>query len=104
MARFREPVLALYLVDAQGRIRHHHFGEGKYEGSERVIQQLLAEAGVGRLGQELVSVDGRGIEAAADWDSLKSPENYVGYDRTENFASLGGAKLGKRRVYAAPRG
>jgi thiol-disulfide isomerase/thioredoxin len=93
---------ALYFVDAQGRIRHHQFGEGEYEQSEVVIQQLLAEAGVGGIGQELVSVDARGAEAAADWGSLKSPENYVGYDRTENFASPGGAVLDKRRVYAVP--
>src|SRR5215216_5153595 len=78
---------ALYFVDAQGRIRHHQFGEGDYEQSERVIQQLLAEAGVGGVSHDLVSVDARGIEATADWDSLKSPENYVGYERTENFAS-----------------
>jgi thiol-disulfide isomerase/thioredoxin len=93
---------ALYFVDAQGRIRHHHFGEGDYEQSERIIQQLLAEAGIGGIGHELVSVDARGAEAAADWGSLKSPENYVGYERTENFASPGGAVLDKRRVYAAP--
>jgi thiol-disulfide isomerase/thioredoxin len=93
---------ALYFVDAQGHIRHHHFGEGEYERSEMIIQQLLAEAGVGSIGRELVSVDGRGAEAAADWGSLKSPENYVGYERTENFASPGGAVLDKRRVYAAP--
>jgi len=93
---------ALYFVDAQGRIRHHHFGEGEYEQSERIIQQLLAEAGIGGVGHELVSVDARGAEAAADWESLKSPENYVGYERTENFASPGGAVLDKRRVYAAP--
>ena len=93
---------ALYFVDAQGRIRHHHFGEGEYEQSERIIQQLLAEAGSGGIGHELVSVDARGVEAAADWGSLKSPENYVGYERTENFASPGGAVLDKRRVYAAP--
>ena len=93
---------ALYFVDAQGRIRHHHFGEGEYEQSERIIQQLLAEAGTGGIGHELVSVDARGAEAAADWGSLKSPENYVGYERTENFASPGGAVLDKRRVYAAP--
>jgi thiol-disulfide isomerase/thioredoxin len=93
---------ALYFVDAQGRIRHHHFGEGEYEQSERIIQQLLAEAGIGGIGHELVSVDARGAEAPADWGSLKSPENYVGYERTENFASPGGAVLGKRRVYAAP--
>ena len=93
---------ALYFVDARGRVRHHHFGEGEYEQSERVIRQLLAEAGVGGVGQELVSVDASGIEAAADWDSLKSPENYVGYERTENFASPGGAVPDGRRVYAAP--
>ena len=93
---------ALYFVDARGRIRHHHFGEGEYEQSERVIQQLLAEAGTGGVGRELVSADARGIEAAADWDSLKSPENYVGYGRTENFASPGGAARDERRVYAAP--
>jgi thiol-disulfide isomerase/thioredoxin len=93
---------ALYLVDAQGRLRHHQFGEGGYEQAEKVVQQLLAEAGVGSIGRDLVSVDGRGLEAAADWGDLKSPENYVGYERTEGFASPGGAILGKRRVYAAP--
>jgi thiol-disulfide isomerase/thioredoxin len=93
---------ALYLVDAQGRIRHHQFGEGEYEKSERIIQQLLAEAGTGGIGHDLVSVDARGAEAAADWGSLKSPENYVGYERTENFASRGGAVSDKPHVYAAP--
>jgi thiol-disulfide isomerase/thioredoxin len=93
---------ALYFVDARGHIRHHHFGEGEYEQSERIIQQLLAEAGIGSVDHKLVSVDARGAEAAADWGSLKSPENYVGYERTENFASPGGAVLDKRRVYAAP--
>lgn len=93
---------ALYFVDAQGHIRHHQFGEGEYEQSEMIIQQLLAEAGIDGIGHELVSVDARGAEAAADWGSLKSPENYVGYERTENFASPGGAVLDKRRVYAVP--
>jgi len=93
---------ALYFVDAEGRVRHHRFGEGDYEQSERIIQQLLAEAGGRGIGRELVAVDGRGAEAAADWGSLKTPENYVGYDRTENFASPGGAVLDQRRVYAAP--
>jgi hypothetical protein len=93
---------ALYFVDARGRVRHHHFGEGDYEQSERVIQQLLTEAGTGGVGHELVSVDARGIEVAADWDSLKSPENYVGYGRTENFASSGGAAQDVRRIYSAP--
>ena len=63
---------ALYFVDAQGRIRHHQFGEGDYEQSERVIQQLLAEAGASGVSRELVAVDARGAEAAADWDNLKS--------------------------------
>jgi len=93
---------ALYFVDAQGHIRHHQFGEGEYEQSERIIQQLLAEAGVGGIGHDLVSVDARGAEAAADWGSLKSSENYVGYERTENFASPGGAVLDKRGTYAVP--
>jgi thiol-disulfide isomerase/thioredoxin len=93
---------AIYAVDAQGRIRHHHFGEGEYERAEMIIQQLLAEAGSGNPGHELVTVDARGAEAAADWGSLKSPENYVGADRTENFASPGGVVPGGRRVFAAP--
>jgi thiol-disulfide isomerase/thioredoxin len=93
---------ALYFIDAQGRIRHHQFGEGEYEQSERILQQLLAEAGASGVSRELVSVEGHGAEVAPDWGSLKSPENYVGYQRTENFASPGGAVLDKRRVYSAP--
>ena len=93
---------ALYLVDAQGRIRYHQFGEGAYEQSEMILQQLLAEAGIGGLAHELVSVDAQGAEAAADWGDLRSPENYVGDARTENFASPGGAVLDQPRVYAAP--
>ena len=93
---------ALYFADARGRIRHHQFGEGGYEQSERVIQQLLAEAGSGSAGQGLVSVDAHGVEAAADWDTLQSPENYAGYERTENFASPGGLVPGQRHGYAAP--
>jgi len=93
---------ALYLIDAQGRIRHHYFGEGEYEQSERIIQQLLAEAGNSGIGQELVSVEARGFEAPADWASVKSPETYVRYERVENFSSSGGAALNQRRIYAAP--
>jgi len=93
---------ALYFVDAQGQIRHHQFGEGDYEQSEMIVQRLLSEAGSGSIGQELVSVDGRGAEAAADWGGLRSPENYVGYERTENFASPGGAILNTARSYAVP--
>ncbi len=93
---------ALYLVDAQGRIRHHQFGEGDYEDAERIIQQLLVEAGDESVGHDLVAVDARGAEAAADWNNLASGENYVGYERTENFVSPGGAALGKRRTYTVP--
>jgi thiol-disulfide isomerase/thioredoxin len=93
---------ALYFADAQGRIRHHNFGEGEYQRSEMVIQQLLAEAGSARAGHELVSVDAQGLEAPADWDTLGSPETYTGYDRTENFASPDGPVPGQRHVYTAP--
>jgi thiol-disulfide isomerase/thioredoxin len=93
---------ALYFIDRQGRIRHHQFGEGNYEQSERVIQQLLSESRTVRVGEEMVKVDARGFEAAADWDSLKSPENYLGYERTENFVSPSSMVLNKRRLYTAP--
>ena len=93
---------ALYLIDAQGRIRHHQFGEGGYERTERIIQQLLGEAGSSGIGDHLAAVEARGVEAEADWPDLKSPENYLGHERTENFVSPGGAALDKRRVYAAP--
>jgi thiol-disulfide isomerase/thioredoxin len=93
---------ALYFADAEGRIRHHHFGEGEYPQSEMVIQQLLAEAGSADVSHELVSVDARGVEAQADWASLRSPENYTGYERTENFASPGGAVPGQPHAYTEP--
>ncbi len=93
---------ALYLIDAQGRIRYHQFGEGKYEESEIAIQQLLAEAGNVSAGGAPVSVDGKGAEAAADWGNLKSSENYVGNGRTEGFASPGGALPGKAHFYRVP--
>ena len=93
---------ALYFVDAQGQIRHHRFGEGDYEMSEMILQQLLTEAGSGGTDQELASVDARGVEAAADWDSLRSPENYLGYQRTDNFVAPNGAVLDTSYAYAAP--
>jgi thiol-disulfide isomerase/thioredoxin len=93
---------ALYFVDARGHVRHHRFGEGEYEQSEVVIQQLLAEAGVQGIGHDLAKVEGTGIEAAPDWANLRSPKSYVGYDRAENFASPGGEAWDKRHVYAGP--
>jgi len=94
---------ALYFVDAQGRIRHHHFGEGEYEESEMVLQMLLREADVD-VDPGLVRLEPRGIEAAADWASLGSPESYVGYARAVNFASSGGVVADERHVYSAPAG
>jgi thiol-disulfide isomerase/thioredoxin len=87
---------ALYVVDAEGIIRDHHFGEGRYEQSERVIQRLL---GVER---ELVSVKGLGVEAEADWDALGTPETYLGYARSEQFASANGVAFGEPSAYEFP--
>jgi thiol-disulfide isomerase/thioredoxin len=69
---------AVYLLDAQGRIRYSHHGEGAYERTEQMIQQLLAEAGAAGVPQGGVTVKGDGLEAPADWESLKSPETYLG--------------------------
>jgi hypothetical protein len=93
---------ALYFVDARGRIRHHQFGEGDYEQSERTIQQLLVEAGAGEISHRLVSIDAQGAEAPADWASIKSPETYAGFELTENFSSPGGARLSNSHVYGYP--
>ena len=93
---------ALYLVDAQGYLRHHHFGEGAYEESEQVIRQLLAEAGTAGALPEPITVDARGIEAAADWSDLGSAENYLGAERTDNFASPERATTGTPLRYTLP--
>ena len=92
---------AHYFIDAQGRVRHHHFGEGEYDQSEKVIQQLLAEAGKGEVAHDLVTVSASGAEAAADTADVKSPETYLGYLRAENFASPGGEIADKAQTYAA---
>lgn len=93
---------AFYFIDAQGRVRDQHFGEGSYEQSEMIIQRLLAEAGTEGVGSDLVSVDARGLEVAADKANLKSREGYVGYKRTHGFVSLGGAIRNKPHLYEAP--
>ena len=83
---------AHYFIDASGRIRHHHFGEGEYEESEKVIRQLLAETGHSDLpAQTTASVEGSGALAAPDMADAQSPETYVGFERAESFASPGGA-------------
>jgi thiol-disulfide isomerase/thioredoxin len=89
---------ALYFIDRDGMIVDHHFGEGRYEESERVLQQLLG------IDRELVSrtVIGTGVEAEADWEHLRSPETYLGYLRTEHFASPRGAAIDERRAYELP--
>jgi cytochrome c biogenesis protein CcdA/thiol-disulfide isomerase/thioredoxin len=81
---------AFYFIDAQGRIRHHQFGENQYEQAEQVIQQLLAEAGQTRVPAGLVAPRGQGIEAAPGSAPALSEETYLGYERTHNFASPGG--------------
>jgi thiol-disulfide isomerase/thioredoxin len=87
---------ALYFVDAEGIIRDEHFGEGRYEQSEREIQRLL---GVER---EPVSVEALGVEAQADWDHLRTPETYLGYERSERFASAARAAFDEGRAYELP--
>ena len=87
---------ALYFVDREGVIRDHHFGEGRYEQSERRIQRLLG------LERELVPVQGLGIEAEADWDHLRAPETYLGYERGERFDSPDGVAPDQRRTYRLP--
>ena len=92
---------ALYFVDGQGRIRHHRFGEGDYQESERVLQMLLAEAGAD-VDHPLERLEPQGVELAADWDHMGSPENYVGYERSQGFASPGGAVPDQPHRYIAP--
>lgn len=94
---------ALFFVDVQGRIRHRYYGEGAYDQSEEILRQLLIEAGRGGDSGALASVDPQGVEAPADWGSLRSPEMYVGHARIENFASPGGPKPDQRRDYAQPK-
>jgi len=93
---------AHYFIDAQGRIRHHHFGEGEYDASEKVIQQLLAEAGRGDVPGGTVDPRASGALAAADTATLQSPETYVGYGRGDNFVS-GPVIYDKSATYTAPQ-
>jgi thiol-disulfide isomerase/thioredoxin len=90
-----------YFIDGQGRIRYHHFGEGEYVESERVIQELLKENGATGLNVSPVSLSADGVEAAPSED-VQSPETYVGYARTERFASPGRLAPDSRKTYSAP--
>jgi cytochrome c biogenesis protein CcdA/thiol-disulfide isomerase/thioredoxin len=92
---------AHYFIDAKGMIRHHHFGEGDYDESEVIIQKLLAEAGDGHVPTNIVAVNASGIEAPSAGADVRSPETYVGYARSENFASPGGVVRDESHVYTA---
>ncbi|MCA1368566.1 cytochrome c biogenesis protein DipZ [Bradyrhizobium sp. BRP14] len=95
---------AHYFIDAEGRIRHHHFGEGDYDTSERVIQELLAEAaGSRRADGGVVRPNAKGAEAAPDFANLQSGEDYVGYMRAGNFASPEGVAADEARDYTVGR-
>jgi thiol-disulfide isomerase/thioredoxin len=93
---------AVYIADADGRIRHHHFGEGGYAECEMVVQRLLRDAGRDEVADDVVSVAAEGFEAQADWANLQSPETYLGYEQGSNFASPGRLELDEPRTYALP--
>jgi len=91
---------ALYLADAAGRIRYHHFGEGEYAMSEMAIQQLLRDGGAADVNQDLVSVEPQGLALAADWRTLQSGETYVGYGQSSGYAQEGVAAYDQPHQYA----
>jgi cytochrome c biogenesis protein CcdA/thiol-disulfide isomerase/thioredoxin len=90
---------AHYFVDGKGRIRYHHFGEGEYDESERVIQELLRENGAQSLSSGMIDVSANGVEAAPDHADVRSPETYVGYHRAEHFASAEPITKDSRKIY-----
>jgi len=91
---------AHYFIDGKGRIRAHHFGEGNYAESERVIQELLKENGAPALAEGLLNVTGTGAEAPSDSKNVGSPETYVGYKRAGNFASAEPLAKDSRKSYS----
>ena len=92
----------VYIADVDGRIRYHHFGEGEYAATEMAIQQLLMDAGVEGVDQDLVMVEPLGLEVAADWRTLRSPETYIGYGQGTGFAQEDIARFDEPHAYAAP--
>jgi cytochrome c biogenesis protein CcdA/thiol-disulfide isomerase/thioredoxin len=90
---------AHYFIDGKGRIRYHHFGEGEYDQSERVIQQLLKENGAQSLSEGMINVSANGVEAAPDKGDTRSPETYIGYQRAAHFASAEKIAEDSRKVY-----
>jgi|HubBroStandDraft_5_1064220.scaffolds.fasta_scaffold19949_2 cytochrome c biogenesis protein CcdA/thiol-disulfide isomerase/thioredoxin len=93
---------AHYFIDAAGMIRYHHFGEGEYDKSEEVIQQLLKEKNANLKASGLVQVSASGAQAAADVDDIRSPETYIGYGRQENYVSPEKIKQDAPGLYTAP--
>ena len=93
---------AHYFADAQGRIRYHHFGEGEYAESERVIQQLLREAGAAKVADGLINASAEGVQLAPDMNEVQSPETYVGYQRAEHFVPETSLVPDKVSAYSAP--
>jgi thiol-disulfide isomerase/thioredoxin len=92
---------AVYIADAEGRIRFHHFGEGEYAMQEMVVQELLIEAGAKDVDRDLVEVDPQGLEVSADWRTLRSPESYLGYQQSAGFASDRDATYDRPQAYSA---
>jgi thiol-disulfide isomerase/thioredoxin len=92
---------AHYFIDGNGKVRHHHFGEGEYDESEQIIQKMLKDAGNKNVPTGIVSVNASGAKAASDTGDVKSPETYVGYDRGNHFVSPGGVVVDKDHTYAA---
>jgi thiol-disulfide isomerase/thioredoxin len=93
---------AHYFIDAKGKVRYQHFGEGEYDQSERWIQELLKEANSKPMQSTTVAVRGQGAQAAADMKDVRSPETYIGYARAEHFASPGGIKRNAEQLYTEP--
>jgi len=93
---------AIYIADAEGRIRWHHFGEGEYAMTEMVVQQLLLEAGAEGIDPGLASVEPKGFEVAADWGTLRTPETYTAYGRSAAFASPESARFNVPHTYPKP--
>jgi cytochrome c biogenesis protein CcdA/thiol-disulfide isomerase/thioredoxin len=93
---------AFYVADAQGRIRHHQFGEGNYDKSEQAIQQLLAEAGHPVPAAATGSMQASGTQVAPDESDLRSGETYVGHKQSQGFVSPEKVLPDETRTYTSP--
>lgn len=93
---------AHYFIDAKGKVRYEHFGEGQYDQSEQWIQELLKEANAKPMPETTANVQGQGIQAAADMRDVRSPETYIGYARADHFGSPGGIEPDVEQNYSVP--